>query len=248
MLGGCKSADDKTKGWSPQKLYADAKSSLNESNYADAIKKYEVLEGRYPYGRHAQQAQLDKAYAYFKSEEPDLAIVEAERFIKLHPNHPNVDYAYYLKGLVNFKEDMGLFGNLTGADRSQRDSKAASNAFDTFRELVEKYPDSRYAEDSRQRMQFLVNSLAAHEIHVARYYYNRGAYIAAINRAQSAITRFPNAPANEDALSIMVRSYHKLGLKDLRDDSNRVLRQNFPKSELFALEKKKGKPWWQIKK
>jgi outer membrane protein assembly factor BamD len=249
LAGGCASLTeqaDETAGWSVQKLYSEAKTLMNEGGYEQAIRLYEKLEARYPYGRHAQQAQLEIAYSYYKSNEPALAITAAERFIKLHPNHPHVDYAYYLKGLVNFNEDIGLLGSMTELDLSERDPKASREAFDTFRELVERFPDSRYAEDSRLRMQYLVNSLAAHEVHVARYYYQRGAYIAAVNRAKSAITAYPNAPANEEALFLLVKSYDALELDELRDDADRVLRRNFPDSVYFSGGPANKRPWWHL--
>lgn len=238
--------DDETSGWDAQKLYSEAKTAMSERGYEQAIKLFEKLESRYPYGRYAQQAQLDIAYYYYKSEEPDLAILACDRFIKLHPNHSDVDYAYYLKGLVNFKEDIGILGNIANKDLSQRDPQAARDAFDTFRELVERFPDSKYAEDSRLRMRYLVNSLASYEVHVARYYYNRSAYIAAVNRAQTAITQYPDAPAHEEALFLLVKSYDKLGLGDLRDDADRVLRTNFPDSKYFAGKTGGNRPWWQL--
>jgi len=244
-LAACGTTKDETSDWDAQKLYSEAKTLMNERGYEQAIKLFEKLESRYPYGRYAQQAQLDTAYAYYKSEEPELAILACDRFIKLHPNHPDVVYAYYLKGLVNFKEDIGILGDVVNKDLSQRDPKAARESFNTFRELVERYPNSKYAEDSRLRMQYLINSLASYEVHVARYYYRRGAYVAAINRAQTAITGYPNAPAHEEALFLLVKSYDKLGLNDLRDDSDRVLRQNFPDSKYLA-GGKDGRPWWQF--
>jgi outer membrane protein assembly factor BamD len=242
-LAGCQSTpDDETAGWDAQKLYSEAKSSMSGGGYEQAIKLLEKLEARYPYGRYAQQAQLDIAYAYYKSGEPDLAILAADRFIKLHPNHNDVDYAYYLKGLVNFNEDLGVLGNVTNQDLTQRDPRASVEAFDAFRELVERFPNSKYVVDSRLRMQYLINSLAAHEIHVARYYYNRSAYIAAINRAQTVIAHYPNAPSHEDALFLLVASYDKLGLDTLRDDAERVLRRNFPNSKYFS---KGTTDWWK---
>ena len=237
---------DETAGWDAHQLYSEAKSSLNEGGYDRAIQLFEKLEARYPYGRFAQQAQLETAYAYYKSGEQALAIAAADRFIKLHPNHPHVDYAYYLKGLVNFNEDLGLLAGLANQDLSERDPKGAREAFDSFRELVTRFPDSRYAEDSRQRMQYLVNSLAQHEVHVARYYYRRGAYVAAINRAQTAVKNFPQAPANEEALFLLVKSYDALGMTDLRDDSERVMRLNYPDSVYFAGGPVDGRPWWQL--
>jgi outer membrane protein assembly factor BamD len=219
---------------------------MSEGGYDQAIKMFEKLEARYPYGRFAQQAQIESAYAYYKSNESALALAAADRFIKLHPNHPNVDYVYYLKGLVNFNEDLGIFAGFSNQDMSERDPRGAREAFDTFNDLVTRFPESRYAEDARQRMQYLVNALASHEVHVARYYYNRGAYIAAANRAQAAITTYPRAPANEEALFLMVKSYDALGMTDLRDDANRVMRKNFPNSVYYSGGPADDRPWWQL--
>ncbi len=219
---------------------------MSEGGYDRAIQMFEKLEARYPYGRFAQQAQIEAAYAYYRQGEQALSLAAADRFIKLHPNHPNVDYVYYLKGLVNFNEDLGLLAGLSRQDLSERDPKGARTAFDSFRELVTRFPESRYAEDSRARMQYLMNSLAAHEVHVARYYYNRGAYVATINRAQTAVTNFPGAPANEEALFLLVKSYDALGMTRLRDDTDRVMRTNFPDSVYFAGGPKDDRPWWQL--
>lgn len=249
VLGGCgllPEQIDETSGWNAQKLYSEAKLSMSEGGYDRAIQMFEKLEARYPYGRFAQQAQIEVAYAYYKQGEQALALAAADRFIKLHPNHPNVDYVYYLKGLVNFNEDLGLLSGLSRQDLSERDPKGAREAFDSFRELVTRFPESRYANDSRARMQYLVNSLAAHEVHVARYYYNRGAYVAATNRAQTAVTNFPQAPANEEALYLLVKSYDALGMNQLRDDAERVMRMNFPSSVYFSGGPKSDKPWWQL--
>ncbi|PTD97406.1 outer membrane protein assembly factor BamD [Pseudothauera lacus] len=249
LLGGCgllPEQIDETAGWNAQKLYSEAKASMTEGGYDRAIKLFETLEARYPYGRFAQQAQIEIAYAYYKSNEPALALAAADRFIRLHPNHPHVDYAYYLKGLVTFNEDLGLLGALANQDLSERDPKGARESFDTFRELVTRFPDSRYADDSRQRMQYLVNSLAGHEVHVARYYFHRGAYVAAINRAQAAIANYPQAPAVEEALFLLMQSYDRLGMNDLRDDTSRVLLSNFPDSVYLAGGPADKRPWWQI--
>lgn len=248
-LAGCGllgEAPDETAGWSAQRLYAEAKESLEGGNYEDAIKYFQKLEARYPYGRFAQQAQLEIAYAHFKNEEPALAIAAAERFIKLHPNHPSVDYAYFLRGLVNFNEDLGWLGYISGQDLSERDPKAAREAFEAFRELVTRFPESRYTPDALARMKYLLNALAAHEVHVARYYLRRGAYVAAANRAQYALKAYPEAPANEEGLVILVRAYEALGIKDLRDDAERVLLRNFPNSPYLTGEGPRKRRWWQI--
>lgn len=240
-------ASDETKGWSAQKLYAEAKDNLNSRNYEQAIKYYEKLEARYPYGRYAQQAQLEIAYAYYKDNEPAQAVTAAGRFIKLHPNHPSVDYAYYLKGLANFNDDLGWAGYVSGQDMTERDPKAAHEAFDAFKDLVTRFPESRYAPDSIARMNYLVNALASHEIHVARYYMKRGAYVGAANRVQFALKSYPRAPANEEGLVILVAAYDALGLKDLRDDAERVMKKNFPDSRyLKGAPASSGGSWWQI--
>ncbi|MHB1186725.1 outer membrane protein assembly factor BamD [Thiobacillus sp.] len=248
-LGGCgllPEVQDETAGWSAQKIYAEAKDNLNSGNYERAVKLFETLEARYPFGRYAQQAQLEVAYAYYKDNEPISAIAACDRFIKLHPNHPNVDYAYYLKGLVNFNDDLGLLGNLVDQDMSERDPRAARDAFLAFKELVTRFPDSKYADDSTARMKYLVNALAGNEIHVAKYYLKRKAYVAAANRAKEVLKTYPEAPALEEALAIMVVAYDKLKLTDLRDDAQRVLTLNFPNSKYAKGVNIQGKPWYRF--
>jgi outer membrane protein assembly factor BamD len=189
---------------------------------------------------------METAYAYYKDGETASAVAAAERFIKLHPNHPNVDYMYYVRGLANFNEDLGLFGFVSGQDMTERDPKAAQSAFDAFGELVKRFPDSKYTPDAIQRMNYLVNALAAHEVHVARYYMKRGAYVAAANRAQASLKSFPQAPANEEGLLIMVKAYDALGMTDLRNDAERVLLKNFPDSKYLKGGAGRTTPWWQI--
>ena len=247
-LGACalfRGETDETKGWSAAKLYAEAKSALSERAFDNAIKYYQKLEARYPYGRFAQQAQIEVAYAHYKDGEPALALAAADRFIKLHPNHPNVDYVYYLKGLTNFNEDLGIMGFISGQDLSERDPKAAVESFEAFKELVNRFPDSKYTPDAIARMKYLVNALAAHEVHVARYYYKRGAHVAAVNRAQYALKTYPQAPATEEGLVIMVKAYDALGLKDLRDDAERVLLRNVPNS-IYLAGRSRSTSWWRI--
>ena len=210
LLAGCgllPEVKDETLGWSANKLYTEAKQSLGDGSYETAIKYYEKLESRFPYGRFAQQAQIDLAYAYWKSGEKESAIAACERFIKLHPNHPNVDYVYYLRGLINFNEDLGLMGHLSRQDMTERDPKGARESFDAFRELTARFPESKYTPDATLRMTYLVNALAQLEVHVARYYMKRGAYVAALNRAQYAVKAYPDVPATEEALFIMVKAY-----------------------------------------
>src|ERR687887_2009005 len=251
LIAGCgllsSSQDDETIGWSAQRLYGEAKDAMTAKEWPKAIKYLEKLEARYPYGRFAQQAQLEVAYAQWKDGERASAIAAADRFIKLYPNHPSVDYAWYLKGLVNFYELQGVLSWLTTPDMSDRDPKAARDGFVAFKEVVTRFPDSRYAEDSKSRMRFLVNALASNEVHVARYYMKRGAFLAAANRAQYAIEHYPQAPAVEEAMAILVKAYDQLGMKDLRDSANRVLMKNFPNTEYMKPGGKKPKaPWWRI--
>lgn len=237
---------DETLSWSANKLYSEAKGAMSDGAFDKAIKYFEKLEARYPYGRYAQQAQLEVAYAYYKQAEPASAISACDRFIRLHPNHPNVDYAYYLKGLVTFNEDLGLLGHISSQDLTERDPKAAKESFDAFRELVTRFPESKYSADASTRMKYLVNALSAHETHVADYYMRRGAYVASINRAQTAIKTYPDAPANEKALFILVKAYDALGMNDLRDDAERVMRKNFPNSEYFQRGLNKQEAWWRL--
>jgi outer membrane protein assembly factor BamD len=249
-LAGCSSLtsqEDETAGWSAQRLYGEAKDAMAGRDWQKAVKYLEKLEARYPYGRYAQQALLEIAYANWKDSERASALAAADRFIKLYPNHPNVDYAWYLKGLINFYEMQGVLSWLTTPDMSDRDPKAAREAFVAFKEVVTKFPDSRYAEDSQARMRFLVNSLAANEVHVARYYIKRGAYLAAANRAQYAIEHYPQAPAVEEAMAVLVSAYDSLGMPELRDSAHRVLVTNFPNSiYLKTANPKKHVPWWRI--
>lgn len=244
--GGSGKDKDETVGWSAEKIYTEARSAMSDGAWDKAVKLFEKLEARYPYGRYAQQAQLEQAYAYFKQGEAASTVSACDRFMKLHPNHPNVDYAYYLKGLANFNEDLGMFGNWTDQDQSERDPKAARDSFDAFKDLATKFPTSKYTPDAVARMVYLTNFLAAHDVHIAKYYFRRGAYIAAANRADQAIKKYPNAPSTEDALVVMIRSYEALGIKDLRDDTLRVFKQNFPKTDYATRPMEAEEPWWKL--
>src|SRR5882672_3867315 len=231
MMSGCGSLDpanDETVGWSAQRLYGEAKDAMASKDWPKAIKHLEKLEARYPYGRYAQQAQLEVAYCQFKDQERASAIAAADRFIKLYPNHQNVDYAWYLKGLINFNQLEGALSWLTTPDMSDRDPKASRDGFLAFKEVVTRFPESPYAEDAGARMRYLINALANNEVHVAKYYMKRGAYVAAANRAQYAIEHYPQAPAVEEAMVILMRAYDSLGMKDLRESTERVLMKNFP--------------------
>ncbi|WP_286748011.1 outer membrane protein assembly factor BamD, partial [Aquabacterium sp. UBA2148] len=235
------------------KLYADAKDDAAEGNFELAIKKLEKVEARASGTLLSQQAQIDLAYAYFRTGEKAQALAKLERFIRLHPTSPALDYAFYLQGLVNFNENLGLFGKLSRQDLAERDQQASRDAYESFKQVVERFPQSRYAEDARLRMNHVVNSLAAGEVHVARYYLRRGAYLAAANRAQQAVKEYSQSPAVEEGLFIMAQAYDKLGLVPLRDDTLRVLRQSFPNSEFLSAgmaggtaSDKSKKPWWQL--
>lgn len=237
LLAGCAGLDeDKTKNWSAERFYSAAKEKMDDGDYESAIKLFEKLEGRFPYGRYAEQAQIEVAYAHYKDGEPALALASAERFIRLHPTHPNIDYAHYLKGLVNFHGEQNFINWLFGAkeDLAERDPKGARDAYFAFREVVERFPSSRYAEDSAKRMAYLFEAQARHEVHVARFYYQRGAYVAAVNRCKSALENFPQTPSIEDALGIQTMAYKKMGLEPLYADTLRILRLNFPGSRYIA--------------
>ncbi len=235
---------DETRNWSAERIYNEAKSELLSGSYKKAAELYQKLEARYPYGKYAQQSQLELAYAYYKDNETVLALSEVERFIKLYPDHSNLDYALYLKGLVNFNEDLGIFGGLANQDMSERDPQAAVESFEAFRELVERYPDSRYASDAYQRMRYLVNALASNEVRVAHYYLRRKAYVAAVNRAQSVLLNYQQTTAVEPALVILVRAYDALGLTDLRDDAERLLALNYPDTDKRVAGR--DRRWWQF--
>ena len=237
---------DETAGWSAQRLYGEAKDAIAGKDWEKAVKYLEKLEARYPYGRFAQQAQLEIAYVHWKANDRASAIAAADRFIKLYPNHPNVDYAYYLKGLINFNENLGLLSFLDNPDMTERDPKGTREAFEAFKEVVNRFPESKYAEDAAARMRYLVNSLAQHEVHVARYYMKRGAFVAAANRAQYAVQNYPQAPAIEEAVFIMVKAYDALGMNDLRDAADRVMRKNFPESRYLTGKFKRDVPWWKL--
>ena len=248
LLAGCSTAPvDKTAGMSPNTLYSEAKDEMGTGQWDKAVVLLEKLEARAAGTPLAQQAQLDKAYAHYKSAEPAQAIATLDRFMKLHPASPALDYALYLKGIINFNDDLGMFSAVTRQDLAERDQKAAKESFESFKELTTRFPDSRYSADARQRMNYIVNSLAQYEVHVARYYYKRGAYVAAINRAQAAVSEYRDVPAMEEALFILVKSYDALGMIQLRDDTKRILEANYPKSDFVIKgEKANSDPWWKV--
>jgi outer membrane protein assembly factor BamD len=249
LLGACgTNPRDDTAKMTVDELYADAKDDLSTGNYDKAIKSFERLEGRAAGTVIAEQAQLELAYSYYKTNDHVQALAVLDRFIKLHPTSPAFDYALYLKGLVNFNDNLGLFGSVSRQDLSERDQQAARDSYQTFRQLVDRFPQSKFTPDAQLRMNYIVNSLASYELHVARYYFRRGAYVASANRAQQAVQEFQQTPSAEEGLFIMARSYDRLGLVQLRDDAERVLRQNYPQSQFLASGELTTvkKPWWQI--
>lgn len=251
LLGGCAGSDgnkDDTDIWSETKLYSEATAKLNDADFAKCGKYFEKLEARFPFGPYSQQVQINAAYCYWKAQEQTQALVAIDRFIKLHQGSPNLDYAYYLKGLITFNDDLGWLGKFTGQDLSERDPKAAKEAFESFKVVVERFPNSKYAPDSLDRMRYIVNSLAEADVIVARYYYQRGAYLAAANRAQLVIRDYDRAPAVEEALYILTKSYEKLGMTQLSNDAARVFKLNFPDSEMMITGQrvKKKRRWWQF--
>jgi outer membrane protein assembly factor BamD len=257
FTGGCSLLPeqiDETKDWSASQLYSEAKEKLNEKNYEKAIEYFEKLEARYPFGRYAQQAQLEIAYAYYKYDEPDLAIAAADRFIKIYPRHENVDYAWYLKGLINYTRGKNIIDKILPQEPSERDTFTMRAAYDDFDQLVQRFPASIYAADAAQRMIFLRNNLAEYEIHVADYYMRRKAYVATANRGVYVVENYQRTPAVEPALVIMARAYRALGMHNLETDTIRVLRINYPDSPQIALledprgyeRAQKGRSFWKF--
>jgi len=236
--GGCSLLPDqvdKTRDWSANQLYSAAKEELNDKNYEQAIKYFESLEARYPFGRYAQQAQLEIAYAYYKFDEPDLAITAADRFIKIYPRHANIDYAWYLKGLINYNRGKTIVDRFLPQDPSERDTVTMRTAYDDFAHLAQTFPDSKYAQDAAQRMIYLRNNMAEYELHVADYYMRRKAWVAVVNRSKYVIENYQRTPAVPQALVFMVRAYRRLGADDLAEDAMKVLRLNFPQHPAVAL-------------
>ncbi|ANY15561.1 outer membrane protein assembly factor BamD [Bordetella pseudohinzii] len=247
LVSGCGSSDnkyDKTAGWSAEQLYADAKQEVAAGNWKEARDRLTAIESRYPFGTYAQQALIELAYVNWKDGENEQALAAIDRFQQLYPNHPGTDYVLYLKGLINFTPASAFMTNVTGQDPAERDPKGLRASYDAFNDLIKRYPQSKYTPDAEKRMTWLVNAIAMNEVHVARYYYTRGAYIAAINRAQTVITDFEGAPATEEALYIMMLSYDKLEMKQLKEDTERVLDKNFPNSKFKTEGFKDDKSWW----
>ena len=231
LLSGCSTPKEDEQDIPVEEMYAIAKKSMDKKNWLTAVDELRKLEAKYPYGTHAEQAQLDTIYAYYRAGETGLILAAAERFIKLHPTHPSVDYAYYAKGLANYQESDTLFGRLTGRnDLSDRDASITRNALNAFNDVYTLFPASRYAADARARARYLYDSLARHELTVATYYFSRNAHVAVVNRAKGVIEDYATTPSVEEALALLMFCYRQMELDDLSADTRRVLELNFPKS------------------
>ena len=231
ILSGCAGSGkgaDPTADWTAQQFYKNAKKELNSGDYELAIEYFETLESRFPFGSYAEQAQLETGYAYFKYDEFDSAIAAADRFIKLHPTHPNVDYAYYLRGLAAFHKKDAPLDAIAPQNPALRDPSSARESFNYFAELVKRFPNSRYTPDAIKRMKYQRNTLAEHEIHVANYYLKRGAYVAVVNRAKYVVENYPQTPSVARALELLSQAYAQLEMHDLAADTKRVILKNYP--------------------
>ena len=237
---------DPTSGWSAEKIYAEAKAELSAGNLAQATRLFGRLESRYPFGRYAQQAQLELAYGHYKLGEKEQALSTLDRFSKMYPSSPAMVYVFYLRGLVHFNDQMGLLVKLGGQSLADRDLKATRQAYDAFRVVLERYPDSSYADDARQRLRYLINTLAEGELTIAKFYWIRGAHVAAANRAQQLIQQFPDTPAVEEALVVLILAARELGLKQQADDAERVFKLNYPESRKLATQLKLETRWWEF--
>ena len=246
ILLGCASLEeDATANWSAEELYTNAKGRLDDKFYEQSVQLYKSLDLRYPYGLFAEQGKIDIAYAYWRMDDNTSALIACDRFIREHPDHKNLDYIMYLKALVFFNDDKGLFGMFLSKNLAERDPGSTRQAFDTLRVLVNRFPESKYAEDAQLRMVYLVNTLAEHETSVAEYYYRRGAYVASINRAQAVIETYPKAPHTPRALEILASSYEKSGLPDSKIKIDTVMNLNFPGLRA-AIEENADSAWWDF--
>ncbi len=245
FLGCASLEEDPTINWSAEELYTNAKGRLDDKFYDQSIELYKNLDLRYPYGPFAEQGKIDIAYAYWKMNNSASALMACDRFIREHPDHENVDYVMYLKALVHFNDDKGLLGFFVSKNLAERDPGAAREAFDILRDLVKRFPDSRYAEDAQLRMAYLVNTLAEHEVSVANYYFRRGAFVASINRAQSVIENYPRAPAAREALEVLALSYERSGLVESKQKIEAIIDVNFPGLRQAKTEDAK-RSWWEF--
>jgi len=245
-VAGCRTHRERDeKKASPDVLYKRARHNLNSNDFNAAIKIYEQLTARFPFTDEARQSRLDLIYAYYRAGERESATDAAETFIRENPTHPRVDYAWYVKGLVEFERTPNVIEHLFRADLTQRPPSTARKAFAAFKTVVEQYPKSEYAHDSLQRMIYLRNRLASYEVHVARYYFKRGAYIAAAQRSKGAIEQYDGAPAVREALKIMIESYDRLNLQPLAAQSRQVYEANYA-GDVRQSQAEVKKSWWKL--
>ncbi len=237
---------DDTKGLSAESIYEKASDRMTSNDFKKAIEYLKKLDSRYPNSKFGAQAKLDIAYAYYKQEDAAQCVSSIDRFIKIYPNHPNLDYAYYLKGVAYFKQ-RGVLDKVTFQDISDRDPKILKQSFLAFKDLLTLYPNSRYGKDATERMIYLKNKLADHELHVASHYMKVNAYVAALNRAKFVIETYPDSNFVEEALVIAISAYDSLGMNDLKEDNLRILKQNYPDSSMFTKGKDtKKQDWWKF--
>ncbi len=239
-VSGCKKDKNIDDGRSASHMYDSAKRYLDQQNWGRAVHAYQGLSTRYPFGRFTEQAQLELAYAYHKSGNPEAALSTADRFIRTYPSHPNVDYAFYIRGLTNYEQRVGFMERMMPSRVRDRDQTAARESFRDFDELIRRFPDSRYAPDARQRMVFLRNNLSFYELDVARYYLRRKAYVASANRARYALENYPGSPELGNALEILHVSYTEMGLPELAEDAMKTLTLNYPDHPYVTGESKQG--------
>ena len=231
LLSACSTATDPAdayKGETPQHIYKAGKSALQDKGYNEAVKRFEALDVQYPFNQETESAQLYLIYAYYMKEEYTLAVTAADRYIRLHPTSPHVDYAYYMRGISDYYQNMGVLEKMFAIDLATRDLTQIQKSYSDFATLVSRYPTSRYAPSAHQYMIYLRNVLAAHELHVAEYYYDHKAYVAAVARASELVAHYQGAPTVPDALVLMAKSYHQLGMKKLEQDTVKVLKYNYP--------------------
>ena len=225
--GPAKEEIDPTADWSVEKFYLEARAELANKNYLTAIEYYETLESRFPFGKYATQAQIDVAYAYYKFKEPESAITALDRFIKLHPRDDSVDYAYYLKGLVNFERGGTILDALVERDLSQFDRNLLLNAYRDFKLLVQRFPDSKYAEDATKRLIHLRNELARADFNVANYYASRDAWVAVANRTKLILRNYQGSSVIRSTLDLQLKAYQALELDELARDTQRIIDLNY---------------------
>lgn len=242
FLAACSSKKVVDENLSERELYEQAQTDLGKKHYSSAIRNLQALESRYPFGRYAEQSQLELMFAHYKNRDYEAVNATADRFIRLHPQHENADYAYYMRGLSAFEQDRGILARFLPLDMTQRDPGATRDSYNEFARLINRYPNSQYAPDAKQRMIYARNLLADYEVHAARYYIKRKAYVAALNRGRYIVENFQGTPAVPDGLAIMVQSYRILGLNELAEDSLLTLQENYPEhASLTTRGKKRGK-------